>query len=61
MTTLIEAFSAVLLSLGSLLILRTLWRLDAPARARSAPNVLVLHPYRSTARPPDAPGGTLPG
>jgi hypothetical protein len=30
-TTLIEAFSAVLLSLGSFLIMRTLWRLDAPS------------------------------
>jgi hypothetical protein len=36
--TLIEAFSAVLLSLGSFLILRTLWKLDAPAvRAVSRP------------------------
>ncbi len=34
MATLIEAFSAVLLSLGSYLILRTLWKLDArPLRA----------------------------
>lgn len=38
MTTLIEAFSAVLLSLGSFLILRTLWRIDVPpARAAAAP------------------------
>jgi hypothetical protein len=28
--TLIEAFSAVLLSFGSYLILRTLWKLDVP-------------------------------
>jgi len=36
--TLIEAFSAVLLSVGSYLILRTLWKLDAP-------------PVRAVARP----------
>jgi hypothetical protein len=37
--TLIEAFSAVLLSLGSYMILRTLWKLDVPPRrAAASPN-----------------------
>jgi hypothetical protein len=39
--TLIEAFSAVLLTLGSFLILRTLWKLDVPsvrAVSRSKPS-----------------------
>jgi hypothetical protein len=36
-TTLIEAFSAVLLSLGSFLILRTLWKLDVPPKRAVAP------------------------
>jgi len=36
-TTLIEAFSAVLLSLGSFLIMRTLWRMDAPPARAAAP------------------------
>ncbi len=44
MTTLIEAFSAVLLSLGSVLILRTLWRIDVPPK-RAVP----------TRRPSEAP------
>jgi hypothetical protein len=45
--TLIEAFSAVLLSLGSFLILRTLWKLDVsrpravspPGRREPAPEL----------------------
>jgi hypothetical protein len=45
--TLIEAFSAVLLSFGSYVILRTLWKLDVPlaravvppARREPAPDV----------------------
>jgi len=40
--TLIQPFSAVLLSLGSFLILRTLWKLDVP-------------PVRAVARPKRRP------
>ena len=38
MATLIEAFSAVLLSLGSYMILRTLWKLDVPPVRAVAPS-----------------------
>ena len=51
MATLIEAFSAVLLSFGSYLILRTLWKLDASRpRAVSPPGQREPAPeYRQAA------------